>query len=116
MQATENAVTVFFIDYVFSQMGVFIISIFFPRGGQILITVDGIVVTIVWGTRVKNQMRVITDKKWKTMLPHFLIIFSWKVPLYQSPSVSLFELDKSKYIFWDQNIYTNVSNIMSSDM
>ena len=47
MQATENAVTVFFIDYVFSQMGVFIISIFFPRGGQILITVDGIVVTIV---------------------------------------------------------------------
>ena len=29
MQATENAVTVFFIDYVFSQMGVFIISIFF---------------------------------------------------------------------------------------
>ena len=50
------------------------------------------------------------------MLPHFLIIFSWKVPLYQSSSVSLFELDKSKYIFWDQNIYTNVSNIMYSDM
>lgn len=43
MQATENAVPVFFIDYVFSQMGVY----FFPRGGQILITVDGIVVTIV---------------------------------------------------------------------
>ena len=31
MQATKNAVTVFFIDYVFSQMGVFIISIFFQE-------------------------------------------------------------------------------------